>query len=321
MARIFRPSSPIHPAWISLAGPDAQDFLQRLTTVNVRELEPGHGAKGFFLTAQGKVRAFFTLWQYGPSDFAFELDAGVDGKWKQELLTAIDQFTFSERMTLADVSGSPDPENKLECRWIFLEPGQSPEQAGLPAELQSMRTLATDDEIRLCYHGELDFGRPWISAWARPARLEQWAERNLANAQPASLEDIEKWRILAGRPRVQQEITEATIPLEVGLRDGIAQGKGCYPGQEVIERIAALGSPARRLARIEGQGPPPPAGAKILNLAEPSAEVGEVTSSTPLGEGRFAALGLVRKIHAKEGLQVKFEEGTQGSLTFIAPYA
>ena len=311
--------------WVTLSGQDARDFLHRLTTVHVNALEMGQGSPGFFLNPQGKVRAYFTLWHFGVQSFAFELDAGADGRWKKELLSAIDQYTFAEKIQVDDVTA-------LETRWILAEPSET--QATLAAlgvpNLQPGQTAAENqgEEIRICHHGDKEYGLTWISAWGRPARLQQWLERALPpeTNSPIQFDEIEALRISALRPRVDAEITSNTIPLEAGLLEGIAQGKGCYPGQEVIERIVSLGSPARRLAKIEGtlsaEGAPPALGEAILNLAEPPAEVGNITSiAVDRAAKTFTALGYVRKIHAKDGLEVRIGTTNRGKITQVAPYA
>jgi len=317
--------APPNWSWISITGPDARDFLHRLTTVHVNALQPGQGSSGFFLTAQGKIRAYFTLWNYGPQDYAFEFDPGQTGEWKTHLLTAIDQYTFAEKFVLTDAK-------ELEARWLFPRPDLTPDltkeseltSLGLGTPLKPGETCATDDEIRICHHGERDFGRPWISAWGRPARLAQWLERTAPQAEAVDFATLEGWRIAAARPRLGAEIDENTIPLEAGLIDGISSDKGCYPGQEVIERIISLGSPARRLVQLDGSGPTPAAGSTIFNLAEPPIEIGTLTSLHAEG-GKFTALGYVRKIHAKEGLQVRFQNQVPGApaatLRKVVPYA
>jgi folate-binding protein YgfZ len=193
---------------------------------------------------------------------------------------------------------------------------------GAPS-LKAGETAAIDDEVRVCHHGNLDYGRTWITAWGRPARLAQWLERALPNAQATSWERLEGWRLGALRPRVDAELDATTIPLEAGLVDALAQAKGCYPGQEVIERIISLGSPARRLVQIVGEGNAPAKGEKLHNLAEPPIEVGQVTSVAKSESGTgFTALAFVRKIHAKEGLEVRFaDSGSQGAIARVSPYA
>jgi len=312
-------------SWLTLSGRDARDFLHRLTTVHVNSLEIGQGAPGFFLNPQGKVRAFFQLWRVAPDSFAFEFDAGATGHWKEALLAAIDQYTFAEKFEIVDFTESTA---QLSAQWLFVDPQSSQwgDALGTPG-LKAGETCvipAFEEEFRVCHHGHLDFGRAWISVWARPAQLAQWIERTLPQATRASPELLEQWRIQALRPRVDREITEQLIPLEAGLTDALAQGKGCYPGQEVIERITSLGAPPRRLVRLDGQGVAPAPGEALFNLTEPPVEVGQVTSVAKI-EGTakdFSALAFVRKMHAKDGLEVRFGQAdTKAVIMRVAPYA
>ena len=319
MPSFYVPAAPISWNWVSLIGADAQDFLHRLTTVNVRALQLGEGAPGCFLNPQGRIRTAFTLWNYAPNEYAFEFDAGETGKWKQELLATIDQFTFGEKISVVDLTPNYD---QFACRWLFLDSeklgGLNPRQT---AAIESAVNGDSAEEVRVCHHGDADFGRNWYTAWGRPARLQQWLERALPDAMLISeFSVLERWRISAVRPRVDREINESANPLEIGLKDSIAQNKGCYPGQEVIEKIIALGSPAKRLALITGAGDPPPIGEKIYNLAEPPVEVGQITSVTHDESGQFSALAVLRKIHAKEGLEIRVH-GLPGKIVRIAPYA
>lgn len=294
--------------WITLTGPDAEDFLHRLSSVNTRALEPGRGSPGCFLTAQGKLRAFFRLWRTGEHDFAFEVDAGEGGRWKSALLATIDQYTFAEKMTLQETSLKPV--------WIFPT-----ENATANITLSAGANIMTTSEgIHICQHGGKDYGRPWISAWGEETALKNWITRNYPYASQTEEPMLELWRIENTRPRLDVELTEETNPLEVGLVDAIAQQKGCYPGQEVIEKILALGAPARRLVQIQGEGTAPLVKSSVLNQAEPPATLGEITSATALPQGQFLALALLKKIHAKEGAEVTI--GAQrAQVKAVAPYA
>lgn len=309
----FQPSSsPVRWHWATLIGPDALDFLQRVTSANTNAMQLGQGAKGCFLTAQGKIRAYFTLWNYAEDKYGFEFDAGAQGRWKEALFSAVDQYTFAEKITLTDVTN-------LECRWILTD-----SSSDLPADLAAVRpgqTLALNEEIRVCHHGERDFGKTWITVWGEPSKLVPWINQNFSSAKTVSWDELEGWRIQATRPWVDRELTDATIPLEAGLADAIAPNKGCYPGQEVIEKIVSLGAPAKRLVKIEGQGEAPALGAKALSTAVPPAEIGTITSVHRDGN-RFTALAFVRKTHAQEGFGVRFENSSsQATIAHIAPYA
>lgn len=309
---VFSPSA--QQTWIWMKGPDAKDFLHRLTTVNVRNLIPGEGAKGCLLDPQGRFKALFQLWNTAPDEYGFELDAGSSGQWRQSFLQLLDQFTFGERYTLTEPARV---EGDFTSVWVFHEKGEEPPNQDALIRLET----TPEGQVWVADHGNLDFGLSWISVNGPKAAVQSWAETQAASAQTVDFAGVERWRVLATRPRVDAEITETINPLEAGLRDAVAENKGCYPGQEVIEKIVALGSPAKRLAQIRGAGPPPAVGQALFNEATPPIEIGTLTSVASLGDGQYAALAVLRKTHAKEGLSVRLASGTAASVAHVAPYA
>jgi folate-binding protein YgfZ len=250
------------------------------------------------------------LWCLDENHFGLEVPAGSHLKFQEELLAAIEQYTFAEKMTLAPLG----PE-KFDCLWIFPEPGSE-----LSTGLHSGQTkIFEEEEVRLCRHSDLDFDRAWISAWGRPERLRQWAERTFLHPQNLSHSELQDFRIQACRPWPGAEISDQVTPLDVGLPDAVAENKGCYPGQEIIEKIAALGSPAKRLVRVQTEAATnhPVAGTKLYSLSsENPLELGEVTTSTG-----HSFLAIVRKTHAKEGAELRIEPtGPLARVTRVAPY-
>jgi folate-binding protein YgfZ len=301
--------------WVTLRGPDCQDFLHRLTTVHVKNLQPGEGAPGCFLTAQGKIRSYFYLWNRKAEQYFFEVDGGQAGKWKTALLQVIDQYTFGERMTLEDSSIG------LKCIWVFPDSNFS-RKMDFP---QAGHLHETSENIVICNHGETTYGRTWLTVWAKPEILDPWVREHLLGSdavKEVEFSEIEMWRIQSLQPRVGSEITDTSVPLEVGLKHVIAENKGCYPGQEVVEKIIALGSPAKRLVKIEGQGIPPQPGER-LHAAPGGPEIGTVTSVQSSQKDQFSALALVRKTHAIEGAPIHFNHHPEirGTVVKIAPYA
>jgi folate-binding protein YgfZ len=334
-------NGPISWNWITLIGPDAQDFLHRLTTVNLRQMTVGSGAPGCFLTAQGRIRSYFNLWNPAQNQYAFEMDGGNSGKWKTDLLSIIDQYTFGEKITLEELTPS------LKCAWIFPDeatlarlsqalPHLSPSETQYGFMTVGAPTNGTPLGIHICNHGQSTYGRPWLTVWGKPELLEQWISLHFPklpmDLKTTSFAELESWRIQAVQPRVDSEITDAANPLEIGLRGAIADNKGCYPGQEVIEKIVALGSPAKRLVRIEGIGAPPKAGDRVQaidpNTHQSGAEIGTVTTcigipNDPGTDIKFKALALIRKTHAQEGINVGFLNypKMRGVVVKIAPHA
>lgn len=320
MCQIFKPEIQNHSiqwCWTTLTGPDAEDFLQRLSTVNMNSLSVGKGSPGCFLNSQGKFRAFFTLWNFGQGEFAFEFNAGKSGKWRNELHSFFDQYTFGEKIELLDLTP------KMDHFWLFLENLDLERYPWLKNLTSEHTSIVVEPGIRVSNHGIKDYGRFWITGWGESEKLKKWQEEQLKDAEELTFEVLEGWRIQAARPQMGSEINENTTPLDVGLIDSISQQKGCYPGQEVIERIIALGSPPKRLVRIDGTGDVPTPGELVLNQAQPPIEVGEVTSSIARSPREFSALALVKKIHTKEGLRVQFSKAlsSHGAILKIAPYA
>ncbi|MFZ9594690.1 MAG: YgfZ/GcvT domain-containing protein [Bdellovibrionia bacterium] len=348
-------SSAIHWNWLTLGGRDAQDFLHRLSTVHVKALQPGQGKPGCILNAQGKIRASFMLWNLKKDLYAFEWDGGQLNQGRLSLISLIDELTFGEKMELKN------PSTPVRCLWLW---GEDEELQALIPELptaghvleiplpQEAAGLAGETpSLHLGHHGKTQFGRTWLTLWGEPQNLNRWLKDRLQhcglNTQSVELQEMEQWRIQALRPRVDFEITTQANPLEIGLRDAISDQKGCYPGQEVIERTLALGSPARNLVQIEGTGPAPTVGEPLwdasgslttpqlreseADASRPALEVGVVTSSQPLfcrpsGQSTaesFIALALVRKTHAKKGAPLAFQKplNGRGTVVQIAPYA
>ncbi len=100
----------------------------------------------------------------------------------------------------------------------------------------------------------------------------------------------------AGWPRWGIEMDSTLLPMEAGLEPvAISYTKGCYLGQEVIQRVKTYSEPPRELKQLHYDGPVPPDLAVIAG----GEKVGEVRSSA----GRVA-LALMKKSHAKDGTRV-----------------
>src|SRR5690606_8623552 len=78
-----------------------------------------------------------------------------------------------------------------------------------------------------------------------------------AAVAPTDTPGIEAERIPAGSPAFGREITSSTIPVEAALVDWRSATKGCYVGQEVVERMWSRDRVARRLVGFVGEGAGP----------------------------------------------------------------
>jgi folate-binding protein YgfZ len=107
---------------------------------------------------------------------------------------------------------------------------------------------------------------------------------------------FEMARIERGIPRFGVDMDESNLPLEAGLETrAISYDKGCYIGQEVINRIRTIGHVTRTLCRLRFSGQltvPPSPGDKLFKEGK---EVGTMTSfvALPMDQGNIG-LGYVR---------------------------
>ena len=98
-----------------------------------------------------------------------------------------------------------------------------------------------------------------------------------AGVREGTLAELEAARIEAGWPAMGSEIVPgATIPAETAITDvAVDYRKGCYPGQELVERMDSRGASAPRTLRVldvaEGAAPGDP-------VVVDGAEVGRLTS-------------------------------------------
>ncbi|MEK7690116.1 MAG: hypothetical protein AAB425_03755 [Bdellovibrionota bacterium] len=278
-ARIFLPSGGLYGWHLStLQGPDASDFLHRISTADVRNLKPGEGASAFLLDERGKALACFYVWKRGPDSFLIEFDPGPLGEWQTSFHQRVERLTFSEKMTWSPVPGS--------IAWIFPD-------ANLP-ETAALLLRETPQGIIL-NHGSRVFGRAWSTVIAAP---NQTIQEESDAADPVDATTLDRWRLeaLAWWPSREGRPGEFT-PLELGAGDGVAGNKGCYPGQEVIEKMISLGAPPRRLVRLSlADGVSIPDGTPVTTEADSAPRVGTVSTCV---EGQ--ALAVLQKICAKPG--------------------
>ena len=110
---------------------------------------------------------------------------------------------------------------------------------------------------------------------------------------------------LPGIPRYGVDIRERDLPQETEQERALNFSKGCYVGQEIVERIRSRGQVRRKFTGFEVNGPLPAPGSKIQVDGK---DVGEITSaaSLPLAGGeRQVALGYIRREVATPGRQVE----------------
>ncbi|MDG3003724.1 CAF17-like 4Fe-4S cluster assembly/insertion protein YgfZ [Paludisphaera mucosa] len=295
---------------LDVAGPDRAKFLQNLTTNDVKRLPVGSGCEAFVTSPQGKTLAFVSI-HARPDSILLRTDH--DGLALG--LPHLQKYGIFDEVGIEDVSAGSTEYHVVgpgAAEWLQSEGATLPDGK----DLSSIATQVHGLEI-LCVR-ESPTGRPGFTLISFGDVAAVGEGLRGAGLVELDSEEFEALRIEAGTPVFGREITEKTLPQEIGRDDrAISFVKGCYLGQETVARLDALGHVNKILKglRFRAGDPVPPAGA-ILE-AEGKA-VGSV-SSAAFSPGWDAAvgLGIVRVSHASPGAELSWKRLEDGA-TFSA---
>lgn len=287
---------------IRVTGEDRARLLHAMTTNHVQGLKPGEGQYTFFLNAQGQIQADACV-----LCFADHVLLDVEPRTRRSIYEHLDRFIIADDVTLEDVTeetfslGLEGPEAMRLATEIGINVPQAP---GSHAEWGEYSVAAISFT-----------GAPGIRIYGPSAQKDNVLSiLASAGATRASAEDAETSRIMHFKPRYGHDITERSLPQETQQMGAVHFQKGCYLGQEIVERVRSRGHVNRLLIGFTGEsGRAPAAGAKV---AYGGKEDGEVTSAVAL-DGKFYGLAIVRAQIAQPGTIVGIE-GRPATLVALA---
>jgi len=290
-------------AKIIVTGGDRIRWMNGMVTNNIRDLAVNRGNYNFLLTAQGRIQA--DMYVYNRGDYLL-----VDtARWqKAKVLEIFDKFIIMDDVEVSDASDKltalavqgPQARAALERAGFVipeLQPMQVVDGAWREAGYSITRMASNVAET--------------YELWMLPENIPTaWDALVEAGARPVGMDALEMFRVWAGIPRYGQDIRERELPQETEQDQALHFSKGCYVGQEVVERIHSRGLVHRvfRGFMVEGAAPEP--GAKVLFEGK---EMGYITSAlaVPLnGSSKTLALGYVRREAAEPGTIVQTGEST-----------
>lgn len=276
-------------AWIDLSGrgkirvtgEDRVRLLHSMTTNNIEALIPGEGCYAFFLTPQGRIIADANV--FCMTDYLL-IDTEPDTK--QRVLEHLDKFIIADDVTLHDFTA--------DYTSINVE-GPETEQLLRSLDIPIAHKACSIAEWSHCEIAHVSYtGQPGYSFFVPTEHRELLLEK-LQNAglPQADLETADVVRVENGRPRYGVDITDASLPQETQQMHAVHSAKGCYIGQEIVERVRSRGHVNKLLTSIDIEGAvAPPIGTKIEADGK---DVGTVTSAvfSPI-HNNVAAIGIVR---------------------------
>jgi folate-binding protein YgfZ len=158
----------------------------------------------------------------------------------------------------------------------------------------------------------------WFELWVDPSEAQGlWNLLVKAGAKPVGAEALEMWRVLRGIPSYGQDIRDRDLPQETEQPQALNFTKGCYIGQEIVERIRSRGQVHRKFTGFVF-GDSVPAAGKYDFEGRALAEVTSI-ARVPTAEGpRNIGLGYVRREAVAADPKIAFDgiEATVVDLPF-----
>jgi len=279
---------------IAVRGRDRARLLHNLTTNEIKKLAAGSGCYAFLLSPQGRIQADLILLAF---DDHMLLD--TEPELREKIVQHVRRYIVADQVELEDVTAStcaialegPDAAQVLEKAGGAVPGGDFQHLPWGEAGAASQATVA-----RMSLTGQPGF-RVYAGASQADGIIRRLAE---AGAQPATAEDTRLVRLENGRPRYGEDIRDTSLPQETGQMHAVSFSKGCYLGQEIVERIRAQGHVNRKLVQLHLHSAEPVAAG--VKLTAGVAEAGEITSSAySPALGKAVALGYVRASYAAPG--------------------
>jgi len=289
--------------WIKVTGDDRVRWLNGMTTNSIQALASGEMNYNFFLSSQGRIQG---------DAVALALDnsilLGTAADRVPALMELLDRFIIMDDVELAQhpsfglVIAGPQAASTLAAIGIATD------------DLAPLHFTALDDwrgqKVAILHaHSPLV---PRFELWSEsPETIALLTEALIASgATPVGDEALDHLRILEGTPLYGTDIRDKELPQETAQTRALHFAKGCYLGQEIVERIRSRGNVHRTFHAFQLTGELPAAGAVLEADSKP---VGELTSvaAIPLSSGTLNfALGHIRREALERNLPIIYPGGT-----------
>jgi folate-binding protein YgfZ len=282
---------------IAVGSADRVRWLNGMLTNNIQSLAEGAGNYSFVLNAQGRI-----LGDCDTYSLADHLLVVTDRSQIPALMAHFDHFIIMDDVTLEDISSTPTAlglagplaPQLLAALGVSLPPAPAPNAlwlmqtriCGMPVELTAQLTGS--------YPGQ----SPRFELWCATESVRMlWDVLLAAGAIPCGLRAAEALRVLEATPRFGVDLGERYLPHETSQTRALHFAKGCYLGQEIVERIRSRGAVHRRLAQFTLSSEPAALPLELTAAADnaiaANAVAGRITS-TAIYNGIRYGLGVVR---------------------------
>jgi folate-binding protein YgfZ len=291
-----------------LTGPDRVRYLNAIVTNNVQALGEGHGTVALLLNPQGHILAELEI--YAAKD---RLTLLSHASVRERTNATLDKYIIMDDVEMEDATAK--------FGTIAIEGPRAPSviSQATGIEIESLPEYAWRDAkigwVACRLIRKSHFGNSGAEILAQREHLGSlW--RTLHGSVRASggtaigMQALNSLRLEAGIPWFPVDFNDSVIPHEAALENThISFSKGCYTGQEIVERVRSRGHVNRVRVRLNFSTEKAPiAGTK---LRANGAEAGYVTSEAfSPAAGTAIGMGYLRREHASGGSIVEYDGGT-----------
>jgi folate-binding protein YgfZ len=298
-------------AVFALTGPDRVRYLNAVTSGNIRDLTPGQSALGLLLNAQGHMLA--ELITLALEDRLLVLSHAF---LRQRTFEVLDKFIIMDDATLADetentgsvaIEGPKAPEVLRDLTGV--EYAQLPAGAHVATTLESSGVAIPCRILRRSFFGfpGVELLLPCESLRAAWEALDEAVK--VRGGAPIGYRALNMLRLEAGIPWFGTDFDEHHIPQEAAVESThLSFTKGCYTGQEIVERVRSRGHVNWRRTGVlfDSAEPPKPETAVFAGDGTDVAEAGHITSAaySPLA-GKAIGMAYLRREYQQPGTRLR----------------
>ena len=289
---------------LEVTGSDRASWLHNLTTNHVEKLKRGEGNYAFATNVQGRI--LFDLHVLVRADSIW---VDLDRRFLSIAKPHFEKYIITEDVCVVDRSDEFVRLGLVGQHAALLLTDLGIRQAtAMPRLGMAEMSLGGTDVVFVRHNFCGPFGVELFVCSEVAVRVwRTLTDSSIANAaQPAGYEAVQIHRIESGIPWPGHEITDDVLPAETNrLEQAVSFDKGCYLGQEVVERMRSRDVVARRLVglQFDGDAVVPCHAALLTDDGNP---VGHVTSACRcLARPSIIGLGYVKTAYSQVGRSLR----------------
>ncbi len=273
-------------------GEDRARLLHAISSNIVEGLAAGRGTYAFFLDAQGHIQSDGRIF-VDVDQILIDCEPGTETALRDH----IENYIIMDDVVVEDITASTA---------LLAVCGPTSREA-VSSSLGTVPIGALDfvraGTIRVFRVPIGDVDSYWIEAPHAETR-QMTADLELAGAVAASEADLEILRVENLIPRFGKDFGPRNIPHETRQMNAVSFTKGCYTGQEIVERVRSQGQVRRSLVGLALESRTVP---EDLTVYHDGKAVGTMTSPTPYTapNGLVRGFAIIRNEAARPGTPIK----------------